>query len=544
MDFLAKQPMVILLLCLAVGAAVGRIKFGRLPSNATLTTIFAAVTVNVTFRKLDLPISYPDVLPSLAFAFFSFALGYSAGPGFEKSIRRNGFNPVVRQLAMALSYCLFAGIALAATVRWLGITESGTILGLLAGSVTQSTILDQVPHGDARAFVAYAIGYVVGMVAIISFVQTLAPRLFGATLVSTVKRHMEKISGNRPPEDYAIPASAVQIRSFKVPQDSLIIGKSVAELETAGSHRFEIAAIWKAGKELTEPLSQSDVVEAGDVISIIGDIRVIPDLPNTQIEEVFDDRFISASVAIKDVVLSDAIGDDVLKELDGRGILLLSASRNGIPIRVFSSRSLQEGDVLRVAGLEKSVGSFVSRHGYVRDDGAPSDVAMLGFALVAATVVGAVSLRGVSLGTGCCALLAGMMCGCIHERTPRMAHIPAPALAILRTLGLNVFIASRVLNASLEPSELFSVWAAKIALASVVIAFFPLLASFLLGRFVLRLSPVPLLGGLCGAGTSTPALNALEDETGASVFTESYAPAYVFGNIILTLLGVAVPLLV
>ena len=115
--------------------------------------------------------------------------------------------------------------------------------------------------------------------------------------------------------------------------------------------------------------------------------------------------------------------------------------------------------------------------------------------------------------------------------------MPKATLSFVRSLGLNLFIASGTLNASLELGSLFNPEMAKTVLGAALVCLIPLFLSLFFGRYVLKLDTVPLLGGLCGSGTCTAALTALEDGTDSRVFTAGYTPAYVLGNITLTLVG-------
>jgi len=536
--FLHAQPLAVLLLCLALGSLLGRAKWGPLPANATLGTLFASVAANLLFRGSGLPFSFPGELQTLAFAFFSFALGYAAGPGFVEALRRDGAVAVARQFALALAYAILAALAASLSVRVLGIEGRGSMLGLLAGALTQSTILGFSDGTDPSMMVAYAICYAVGTAAMILFVQSIAPRLLGTTPAAAVKRHLDAAGAASPPSGFSLPARTIQLRAYRIQPDSAIVGRTVGRVESEGSRRFEIAAIHRGGGPDPESaLSQETVIGPGDVLVVIGDMRVIRDLPRARIEETVDDRFLSASLVLADVVLVDGSGPAVLRDLTNRGILLRSALRGDRPLPADCLGDIRVGDVLRLAGLGPAVRTFAARHGYVRDDGAPSDVPMLAVALAAAMLLGALSVGGVLLGSGCFALLLGMAMGCLHRHHPRLAHIPRPALLLVRTLGLNLFVACVALGAPLSLSALSPGGACRLALAALLVALLPLLGALLAGRFLLRLPPVALLGGLCGAGTCTPALNALEEETGTSVFTPFYTPAYVLANVLLTLLG-------
>ena len=68
----------------------------------------------------------------------------------------------------------------------------------------------------------------------------------------------------------------------------------------------------------------------------------------------------------------------------------------------------------------------------------------------------------------------------------------------------------------------------------------PHIIGIIFGRLVLKLNPVLLFGALTGAGTVTPALNALKEEAGSSVPVLSYTVPYAFGNVILTIWGAVI----
>ena len=70
-----------------------------------------------------------------------------------------------------------------------------------------------------------------------------------------------------------------------------------------------------------------------------------------------------------------------------------------------------------------------------------------------------------------------------------------------------------------------------------VLSIVPHIISLYFGKYVFKLDAIDIIGGQCGAGTVTAALNAITDETGSSVFALSYTPEYAVGNILLTVLG-------
>ena len=51
-SFLTHQPLAVLMLCLAAGFFLGRIRIGKLPANATLSTLLVAVIAGVVVHIL------------------------------------------------------------------------------------------------------------------------------------------------------------------------------------------------------------------------------------------------------------------------------------------------------------------------------------------------------------------------------------------------------------------------------------------------------------------------------------------------------------
>jgi putative transport protein len=59
----------------------------------------------------------------------------------------------------------------------------------------------------------------------------------------------------------------------------------------------------------------------------------------------------------------------------------------------------------------------------------------------------------------------------------------------------------------------------------------------LLGRYVLKMNPLVVLGACAGAGTITAALRAVQDEAKSNAPALGYTVPYAIGNILLTAWG-------
>jgi putative transport protein len=78
---------------------------------------------------------------------------------------------------------------------------------------------------------------------------------------------------------------------------------------------------------------------------------------------------------------------------------------------------------------------------------------------------------------------------------------------------------------------------ASIFVAGMIVTIVPLVMGTLVARYVLKMSPLMTLGGLAGAQTCTPGLNALREASGSNVGSLAYTVPYALNNIVLTLWG-------
>jgi putative transport protein len=150
---------------------------------------------------------------------------------------------------------------------------------------------------------------------------------------------------------------------------------------------------------------------------------------------------------------------------------------------------------------------------------------------------------GISLGLGTAGsiLVIGLAAGWARSRYPVFGSIPEPAQRLLMDIGLIVFIAIVGLHAGPHAVEAYresgGAFFASIFFAGVIVTMVPLAAGALAARLIFRMSPLMALGGLAGAQTCTPGLNALRDASGSNVGALGYTVPYAIGNILLTIWG-------
>ena len=131
----------------------------------------------------------------------------------------------------------------------------------------------------------------------------------------------------------------------------------------------------------------------------------------------------------------------------------------------------------------------------------------------------------------------GLVFGWLRAVYPMFGRIPEPAIWVFDTVGLCTFIG--VVGLSAGPSFFAGLQQTGLSLVVVglVSALLPHTIGILFGRYVLKMSPLIVLGACAGAGTITAALRAIQDESRSSVPALGYTVPYAIGNILLTAWG-------
>jgi putative transport protein len=104
-------------------------------------------------------------------------------------------------------------------------------------------------------------------------------------------------------------------------------------------------------------------------------------------------------------------------------------------------------------------------------------------------------------------------------------------------LGLQMFMAGVGVSAGSGIVETLSSVGPSLVLCGIAVTTAPVVAGWLVGRFLLRLNPAVLLGAITGAMTSGAALSIVNSAARSAVPALGYTGAYAFANVILTVAG-------
>ena len=487
---------------------------------------------------------------------FLFGIGYSVGPSFFRSMKGSGWKWGVLAVFMPLVGLMTAY----AVARFLKL-DLGFAAGLLSGALTESPAIGTASEAiralamdDAQKqmlishiAVADAVCYIFGTAGLIWFCSSLGPKLLGINLKEESKKIESDLGIKRTKMGVAPAWQPIAIRAYTIPIGAAIVGKTVDQAEQGVKGARIFAERIRRNGEVFQPVPAT-VLEAGDNVALLGRTESLVTLVGSTAPEVADAELLDIPVASFDIYVTDKrlVGktlEEIAQTTDQiRGIFLRGILRNSKSIPVGLKTVVERGDIIQVTGPEVVVENFARIAGRVLSPIQESDLATLGIAIFCGVLVGAVvtipigSLR-INLGTSVGTLLAGLLVGWFRSLVPWFGGIPDGAILFMRSMGLAGFVAMIGLKAGPVFIAALRDVGYMLLLGGVVVTLVPLLSGLLMGRYVLKLNPVLLLGGLAGAQTMTAGLAAVQEKAESTVAVLGYSGTVAFGHILLTTCG-------
>jgi putative transport protein len=544
---LREHPELALFLALALGFLGGRIRLGAFTIGPVLGTLFAGVLVG------QIGVELPGVVKTVFFDLFLFATGYKVGPQFFHGLKKDA----LPQLALTAVICV-ASLLTAVGLSRLLAYDVGIAAGLLAGAFSESTVIGtaslaiqalDLPEAEVTRLVneipvAYAVTYLVGTTAVVWFLSSLAPRLLRADLRAASRAIEVKQSGKAEAAPGVQSAyQAWDVRAFRIEAPGWA-GRTVAQIEQAvPGHRVFVERV-RQGGALGQPAPDT-IVRTGDAVALLARRGVLLESLAAMGPEISDPELLDFPVAVINAVVTrkELVGKTLaeLAALHGQGVVLQRLVRGGQEMPFEPGTAVTRGDLLQLTGHELDVARAGAALGYVERPTPATDIVFLGIGIVLGGLVGLLSWEvggvGITLTASGGALVMGLVFGWLRATRPTFGRIPEPALWVFDNVGLAAFLGAVGISAG--PGFFAGVRETGLGLvgAGLVAAVLPHAIGILVGRFVLRMDPVILLGACSGAGTSTAALKAIQDAAGSKVPVLGYTVPYALGNVLLTAWG-------
>ena len=555
-----EYPSLAIFLTIGIGFWIGKLKY----KSFSLGTVTSVLLVGVLVGQMDIPISGP--LKSLFFLLFLFAIGYSVGPQFFRSLRGSG----LKQVGFAVALCVVCLLVTFGIAKLFGYSP-GEAAGLLSGAQTISAVIgvggDTIATLDASAAdkkmwtdmipVCYAVTYIFGTIGSAYILGNIGPRLLGG--LDKVKAQTAQLAAQLNQSSIASDPSYIEsnrqvvFRAYRAESSYFDTNRTVAEIEDyiKKMNRRVFVERLRIDGNIVDP-DFTTIVKKGDEIVLSGRREYVIEDESWIGTEVADNDLLSFPIEQVRVMLTkktvDGITVDQLRSKPFMaGVIVKSISRGGVEIPVLAQTELCAGDIITINGLAREVNEAAPQMGYVDRPTNQTDLVFVGLGIVIGGIIGALTLHlggvPISLSTSGGALIAGLVFGWLRSKRPTFGGIPQPALWILNNLGLNMFIA--VVGITAGPTFIQGIEKVGIMLfvAGVLATSIPLFIGLWMGAKIFKFHPAINLGCCAGGRTTTAALGAIQDSLQSSIPAMGYTVTYAVGNTLLILWGVAIVLL-
>ncbi|RYZ12137.1 MAG: aspartate-alanine antiporter [Comamonadaceae bacterium] len=549
-ELFKRSPEIALFLSLAVGYAIGQIRFGKFQLGGVAGSLLAAVVVSQVGVQVDAGVK------AVFFALFIYAVGYESGPQFFRSLGRQSLKEIALAAVLALT-----GLATVVVMARIFGLDKGLAAGIAAGGLTQSAIIgtagdaiarlglaaDEVRRLQGNVAIGYAVTYVFGSFGAIIVCVNLLPRLMGRSLRDDALRAETELHAGRtflaPGQQPAMPELVG--RSYAL----LAGGITVAALEALDAKGgLTVERVRRDGR-LVEAAAALRL-EAGDIVLVVGRREAMIGAAARLGREVPDAEGLSLVMQRSEVLLSaSALDGKTLEQIRTgsaaavrHGVFMLGIERAGVALPLAPDTVVRPGDMVSIYGSESDVRRVGALTGQVVAEGIKTDFVYMGAGLVAGLLLGLLVARvgaiPLTLGSGGGALLSGLLFGWYRARRRSIGELPVAALQLLKDLGLAGFVVVVGLSAGLQAVSTIRAQGFTILGVGVVVTLLPLALTMLFGRYVLRYDNAAVFAGaLSGSRSANPAFGEVLAKAGNAIPTVPFAITYALANVFLTLLG-------
>lgn len=525
-----------LFICLAIGFLIGNYKIaGKFNIGATVGTLIVTLIVGQIG-------SFPrdEMLGTIFFGAFMFSVGYRIGPQLLVSLKLFGIRILIASIfwmvvAFLVGWSLFSafkiGPGIAAGVISGALTQSATVASSLQtiGSLPVSQSVRATY--EAQLPVAYALTYVFGTLGVIIFLRDLAPKILGISIAE---------QGPKMAEHYHFHAknpNPTWRRTYRIADDSPLVGKTLEEFNRRSNYRIIGLAAFHDGK-MTDHLEYQ--LQVGDLLTVIG-------------YAVHFDRLMRVPGLTEVLTPTNAPRERafVLGKNFKPGELAL-LRQHGVFVNIQDPISgnqqlinqLRPGDVISLTGNTSRTKAILKKMGRWKAADTAMNYSLFSLGIGCASLLGIIGLKlnsiPLQLGNGTAALIMGLILSSWIERHRDRKSIPVTVTSFLQSFGLTLFVGTVGLQSAQAFTSAIKSLGIGVLFIGAMISIMPHLLTLFFGRYVLKMEPLALIGAMTGSGTIAAAMNEISQKAGpegGAYYAAAFTPAFVVGNIGITLLG-------
>jgi putative transport protein len=552
-SLLHRHPELALFITIFLGTLIGRVHVKGFGLGSVVGSLLAGIVVGILAKP-----EFPQLLRWAFFYLFLFSIGYSVGPRFFGSLRKEAIPQIVLAITLAAT-----GLSTAVTVAYVLGFDEGTSVGMFSGSLTQSAALGtglnaiaNLPVSDAiksqlsaNAPLGDAITYGFGDLWLILLITVIGPMLMHANLKAEAKVLEAQLSSGGESTSSLFGGRSFAFRGYRIENTSLA-GVGVEELENRyAAGRLSVQRLKRDGALID--ITPETRLQVGDELVTAARRSVLVNAEREIGPEFDDSETLAVPMKTITVVVTNrsavgtTLGELAANRQIARGVYLESLTRCAEEMPHDVGVIIERGDMLKLVGSPQDVNRAGKWLGYMEADLTKTDLAFIAGGIACGILLGLMILNingmPVGLGTAGGILVVGLVAGWARSHYPVFGAIPEASQRVLADIGLTVFIAIVGLSAGPHAVDAYvqggGRFFASIFLGGMVVTIIPSLVALVLGRWIFRINPLMVLAGVTGAQTCMPALNALREASDSNVGVLGYTVPYAIGNILLTISG-------
>lgn len=489
LQFLVDEPVLLLVVLLALGAALGRIRIVGVPVGPA-AVLFAAIGVSAYGTSQGHALALPEPVGVLGLVLFTYTVGVIGGPTFFGSLR-TGWRLMAGVVA---TLAVVAGVAVAVG-RALGL-DAATVAGAFAGALTNTPALAAATEqtGGSGPTIGYSIAYVWGVVGMMLATAWVLRRHPDEAIVQPLVHQTVRVDRSGP----------ISLQSLRY--------------QYAGDVTFTRLRHLHAASPTLVP-DEDDEVVARDLLTVVGprDLvdRVTEELGHRSSHNIVGDR---DDLDYRRITISNsALAGRTLHQLglEAFGATASRVRRGDVDMVAHPGFVMQMGDRVRVIAPRDRIGEL-GRHLGDSERGL-SDINPTGLAigLTLGVLLGLVPIPlpggGISLGVAAGTLIVGLLFGRLGRIGPLVTAMSHGAASSLSTFGMITFLAyAGTLAGGRFTQAVTSPLGWKVAALGFVLT--SLAAVLLLAMARVAGSPPRQTAGMLGGAQTQPAVLAYANE--------------------------------
>ncbi|MGJ8761301.1 MAG: aspartate:alanine exchanger family transporter [Polaribacter sp.] len=519
----------VLFLVIGLGIALGNIRIKGI-SFDTSAVIFVAIFFGYLYNLNGITFNIPPIIQSVGLVLFIYTIGMQAGPSFFSSFKEQG-----AKLILLAGITVITGGITAVSISYIYDVDMNMMSGLLTGALTSTPGLAASIEASQSplASIGYGIAYPFGVLGVILFVK-LGPALFRINIKNEEKDFEEKSKSSTP----------MVINKNLIISNENVNGKTIRELRIRFMTKANISRIMKPNQLPISP-TKDTILETGDIIKAVGTVNALQRI-EVLLGKVTDIKIPrSGTYEVKWYVVSnDAVVNKTIEELnllENYSATITRIRRASIDLAPHPSTKIKYGDKILVSCSKGNVPAVTQLFGDSLKRIGQTSFLPVAFGIVIGILVGAIAIPlggiGLKLGLTGGVLLSSIFLSWKGKFATVIWNLSGPANQILRQFGLLLFLTPVGLKAGQSLISAIEKHGFILFLYGALITLIPMIITVLVGRFLLKINFLSVLGALTGGMTSTPGLSATDSMTDSDAPQIAYAAVYPFSLVLIIIVA-------